>query len=303
MDSHGYGGQDRRRFLQSGTMLLATTLITGVDTLFADKRTSVEKPLLRIALITDAHYADKNPRINRYYRESTEKINAFVKQCKTLDPDFTVELGDLIDSGGDVDLDLETLRTANEVFQKSAGQRHYVLGNHCVETLMKREFMKEVGKENTYYSFDRKGHHFIVLDGCFRKDGTPYGRKNFHWTESSIPEEEIRWLREDLRNTDQPTIVLAHQCLDTEDHYSVANALEVRSILEGSGRVKLVLQGHYHKGRKQTLQGIVYCTLHAMVEGSGSANNAFSFLDIHDDGRFVLNGYFKQSGLEFENHA
>ncbi len=294
--------QDRRRFLQSGSVLLALPLWSNALGLAAEEKPAEDKtlpptPHLRIALLTDIHYADREPRINRYYRESLDKLAVFVIQCQLLKPDFAVELGDMIDSSRQVDDDRKLLQTINAAFQKSATERHYILGNHCVETLTKQEFLDAVGQKDSYYSFDKKGYHFIVLDACFRKDGVPYERNNFVWTDSAISKEELDWLREDLRKSSLPTIVFTHQCLDVGDQYGVSNAEAVRKILEEFGQVKLVLQGHFHRGRQQTLGGIPYGTLSAVVEGTGQANNAFAFLDIHADGRMVMMGYYKQEPL------
>ncbi|MBQ3095282.1 MAG: hypothetical protein IJC53_02445 [Clostridia bacterium] len=44
------------------------------------------------------------------------------------------------------------------------------------------------------------------------------------------------------------------------------NAAEVREILEQSGRVHLVLQGHYHPGTENTHNGIRYTAFPAMCE-------------------------------------
>ncbi len=56
-----------------------------------------------------------------------------------------------------------------------------MLGNHCVYTLIKREFLDGVEQKRSYYSFDSGDFHFVVLDSCFRSDGEPYRRKNFKW--------------------------------------------------------------------------------------------------------------------------
>jgi hypothetical protein len=34
------------------------------------------------------------------------------------------------------------------------GDKHFVLGNHCVHTLTKMEFLKEVEQQESFYSFD-----------------------------------------------------------------------------------------------------------------------------------------------------
>jgi hypothetical protein len=56
-----------------------------------------------------------------------------------------------------------------------------------VDTLHKDEFLGTVEQEKSYYSFDRGGFHFVVLDSCFRSDGQPHGRKNFQGTDANIP--------------------------------------------------------------------------------------------------------------------
>jgi len=112
------------------------------------------------------------------------------------------------------------------------------------------------------------GYHFVVLDACFRSDGEPYGRKNFNWTDSNIPAAEIEWLKGDLEKTTHKTIAFVHQRLDVEGHYGVKNAAEVRRVLEQSGNVLAVFQGHYHRNDLKEIGGIRYCTLVAMVEGA-----------------------------------
>lgn len=254
--------------------------------------------VLRIALLSDIHYAEKEPKINRFYRESPSKLAAAAMEFAKHAPDFLVELGDLIDSVGSVKADKEHLARIHEELAVLANERHYVLGNHCVETLAKEEFLAAVGREKSYYSFDRSGWHFVVLDGCFRGDGVPYGRKNAKWTDTKLPGEEIEWLRADLEATDRPCILFLHQRLDlaNDNAYAVKNADAVRTLLERSGKVRLVLQGHYHKGDYKEIAGIPYCTLTSLVEGTGASNNAFSLLEIDANGAMRLHGFFRQPG-------
>jgi alkaline phosphatase len=133
-----------------------------------------------------------------------------------------------------------------------------------------------------------------VLDACFRSDGIPYGRENFIWTDTFIPEEELEWLEADLKGAKAPTIVLAHQRLDITGDYAVTNAKAVRDILETSGRVLAVLQGHNHLNAYLSINGIHYVTLDAIVEGSGPENGAYGFLELFDDGRLQIRGFRKQ---------
>ena len=99
------------------------------------------------------------------------------------------------------------------------------------------------------------------MDSCFRSDGEPYGRQNFEWTDPDIPAAELEWIRTDLKET----VVFAHQRLDVSNHYDVKNAAEVRKLLEKSGKMLAVFQGHSHKNDYKDMGGIHYCTLVAMV--------------------------------------
>lgn len=282
----------RRAFLVQGTTLV---LATGQCVFGRDASAPDSKLLARIALMTDLHYADKPSAGNRYYRESIPKLEEALAYFQGKQPNFVVELGDLIDAADSPEVEQKYLRTINEKFRNISPRRHYVLGNHCVDTLTKAEFLGEVGQEQSYYSFDHQGWHFIILDACFRTDGMPYGRKNSIWTDANIPEAELDWLREDLKASSRPTIVFAHQRLDVSNHYGVKNCEKVRAILEASEKVEVVFQGHSHKNDYRSIAGIHYCTLAAMVEGSGKEHNAYGLVEIYESGEMVLQGERKQS--------
>ena len=259
-----------------------------------------EQPVqIRAGLVTDLHYADKAAAGTRYYRQSIKKLKEAAAQIKKPALDLAVELGDFVDAADTVKDELGYLRTINSVFTELPGKKHYVLGNHCVHTLTKDEFLSEVGQDKSYYSFDVGGFHFVVLDSCFRSDGEPYGRKNFVWTDPNIPPEEIDWLRADLKETQGRCIVFAHQRLDVDNNYGVKNAGAVRKILEESKKVLAVFQGHSHKNDHKEVAGIHYCTLVAMVEGSGEKNNGYSTMDIFKDGTIRITGFRKQSSYEW----
>ncbi|HUG17871.1 MAG TPA: metallophosphoesterase [Planctomycetaceae bacterium] len=263
---------------------------TSFSSIFADE----QQTKLRVGLVTDLHYADKPPAGSRYYRETLDKLaeagERFVKES----PAFLVELGDFVDAADSVEAELGYLKRINKDFSAICRQRHYVLGNHCVDTLTKREFLDEVEQKQSYYSFDSGDFHFVVLDSCFRSDGEPYGRKNFEWTDPNIPQAEVEWLEADLKATTRPTVVFAHQRLDVGKPYGVKNAPEIRKVLEQSDHILAVFQGHSHKNEHTEINGIHYCTLVAMVEGSGSENNGYSLLEITENGTIKLSGFRKQ---------
>lgn len=260
-----------------------------------------ERPRVRIGMVTDLHYADKPPRGTRFYRESLTKIAEVGEQFQQAKPDFVVELGDLIDSADSLEAEKENLRRIERAIATLPGDKHYVLGNHCVTALTKEEFLAGVGQRKSHYSFDVGGFHFVILDACFRSDGAPYGRGNVDWTDANIPAEQVDWLRADLKSATGKTIVFAHQRLDVANHYGVKNAAQVRKVLEDSGQVLAVFQGHYHKNDLKEIGGIHYCTLVAMIEGTGVENNGYSLLDLLADGTIRLKGFRKQAKYEWKS--
>ena len=177
------------------------------------------------------------------------------------------------------------------------------MGNHDMDSLSKEQFLANVkntkiSSSRKYYSYDVKGLHFIVLDSNYLKDGSDYDHGNFVWTNTNIPQEELAWLTKDLTEAKGQVLVFNHQLLDgAGDHY-VNNAGDVRKILEDSGKVLAVFQGHNHAGGYSLIEGIHYYTLIALVEGSGQENNAYAVVEVQPDNNIVIKGYRKAVSRE-----
>ena len=284
----------RRAFLQNSTMCLAG--FSGLQAADSDA-----KPLFKVGLMTDLHYADKPPTKTRFYREALAKLDEAVEVMNREKPALVVELGDFIDQADSVDREIEWLRAMESHFARLSMPRHYVLGNHCVGTLTKEEFAANTKATGSFESFEAAGVTFVILDSCFRSDGTSYSRKNFDWKDANVPKDELSWLESQLSKASGPVIVLAHQRLDADKAHAVQNAAEVRSLLEKSGKVLAVFQGHSHKNDYQQIAGIHYTTLVAMVEGSGAENSGYTMLDVLADGSLRLNGFRKQVNRDLKH--
>jgi alkaline phosphatase len=196
------------------------------------------------------------------------------------------------------------VKTIDAELRQFKGDRHYVLGNHCIWSLTKEEFADSTGATVKAYSFDQSGFHFVVLDACFRKDGVAYGRKNNDWKDTDIPKEQQEWLAADLAATDTKAIVFVHQRLDVEGDYGVRQQKAVRKTLEESKKVLAVLMGHSHKNDYRQIGGIHYCVLRAVVEGPGDErgekNNAAATLEVFKDGTVKVDGFGQQVGYAWE---
>jgi len=259
----------------------------------------------RFGIVTDSHYADTDLRNNRYYRESTGKMTECVELMNEQKVDFLIELGDFKDQD-DSPIEERTishLRAIEKVFRRFQGPKYHVLGNHDMDSISKDQFQKNItntniGSGSTYYSFNSHGIHFIVLDANYRVDDTAYDHGNFKWTDTYIPQIQLEWLRKDLAAASLPAIIFVHQLLDGRGDPYVNNAEDVRRILQVSGNVLSVFQGHKHEGDYHQISGIHYYTLKAMVDGSGPENNSYATVEVLHDNSIIITGYRKAVSRE-----
>ena len=121
-----------------------------------------EKPLFRFGLIADAQYADKDDRGIRRYREAATKLQECVAELNKHPLHFVVNLGDIIDgngpaSGAELTYILKILNSLR------APVRH-VIGNHCL-AIDRPELLRKLRLKTSYYTFQKSGWRFLVLDG------------------------------------------------------------------------------------------------------------------------------------------
>jgi 3',5'-cyclic AMP phosphodiesterase CpdA len=112
-------------------------------------------------------------------------------------------------------------------------------------------FQEKIREGKTYYSFDHKNWHFIVLDSI--------GIQNGAWM-GAVDDDQLQWLKDDLSNLPPttPVVVQIHMPIltaivqETESATGAANIQTVTSNgkqvydLLKTRNVKLVLQGHTH---------------------------------------------------------
>ncbi len=284
----------RRVFLKSSAASLAVSslscaLRTGSN---AGSRTR------RFGIVTDCHYADAEAAGTRFYRQSPDKLAECVELMNAEKVDFLIELGDFKDQNTPPveQKTLLYLATIEKVFQEFGGPAYHVLGNHDLDSISKGQFLARaentnIDSDRSYYSFDANRLHFVVLDANYRTDGADYDHGNFDWTDANIPPEELSWLRHDLAATEGAAIIFTHQLLDGTGSVYIKNAAQVRQILEGSGKVLAVFQGHHHAGSYAHLAGIHYYTLKALIEGTGTESNSYAIAEVLPDGSITVTGY------------
>ena len=294
----------RRKFLGLAATTTAGMLVSSE--LFAWKS---NKPVLRFGMISDVHYADREPAGNRFYRQSLAKTKEAVDQMNREKLDFAIELGDFkdMDATPNEANTLKYLSDIESVFQQFNGPTYHVLGNHDMDSISKAQFLERVentgiSKSKSYYSFNLTGFHLVVLDGNFTGEGKPYNHGNFHWEDALIPSEETAWLKGDLAQNKLPVIVFIHQMLDDSKNvkHAVRNASEVRQILEQDGNVRCVFQGHVHEERYSLINGIHYYSVNAAVDGDGPENSAYMIVEVYKDGSLKIDGFRRATDREIE---
>ena len=266
-----------------------------------------QAPLLRFGVVTDIHYADTDAAGARSYRESDDKLAECVQVLNAKGAAFLVELGDFKDQdkAPDEARTLKYLEAIESVFAGFTGPRYHVLGNHDMDSLSKTQFLAAAPNTGIVpnaarYSFLSGGVRFLVLDANHKGDGSDYDHGNFDWTDANIDAPQVAWLANTLRASAEPVIVLVHQQLDGTGDYYVKNAAEVRAVLEKSGRVIAVLQGHRHEGAFNTINGIPYFTVRGLVEGAGVWNSAYAIVDVMPDLEVRVWGYRRAETRSFK---
>ena len=262
--------------------------------------TEGKAPLFTAAFFTDMHvYLEK-----KAMQGWTKSLHHALSQPHT--PDFLL-------TGGDLAMDIlsKDKKRADEQYdlffqplQELPVPIHHTIGNHdCLgiyedsgmspsDPLYGREYyLKRFNMDNTYYSYDHKGWHFVHLDTIGFDDRSYRG-----W----IDEKQLAWLEADLRSANKPTVISMHIPLlsnapewgqgttkQVSKSWLVVNAHEVLQLLE-KFPVKLVLAGHLHINERYWFKGIEFANVGA-VSGAwwNGARDGFeegyAWLEFHED--------------------
>ena len=223
---------------------------------------------VRFGVVTDLHYSRREPYGTRYFPQTMDKLKEAMEVFNSSNLDFVIEMGDLKDQDN-VPRREQTITYLDEienVFQSFRGPVYHVLGNHDMDSISKDDFLQHTSNQGdadkkAYYSFAFDNIKFIVLDANYNLDGTPYDKGNFDWTKAYIPEDQIGWLRKELKGNNKPVIIFIHQLLDRFSDYSFRN-------------------------------NIHYWTMKGMIEGNLPDNNSFAVVEIDTQNNIHIDGFY-----------
>lgn len=274
--------QSRREFL--GTVAAGSAgLVVGGSLGCATRVAARPDPLppdegFRFVHLTDIH-CQRRRRGDDGYRACVASVNALRPR-----PDFVLMGGDMAFDGLYTDRDV--FEDQIELFKSISAELempyYECLGNHDLLGLSARRkvpvddpeigsklIMNRLGMERSYYSFDHKGWHFVVLDSMEQVE-RPSGPTYL----GQISEEQLHWLALDLARAEgRPTICVMHiaafnnlaQVWNDFDlpamytRYVIRNTQDLRFVLERHG-VKALLQGHSHRAEDYRYKDVWYLT-------------------------------------------
>jgi hypothetical protein len=190
---------DRREFLKlAGVGSLV--LVTGLDNLANGAEKTPGKDHFIFLQLSDTHWGFSGPEINP---DATGTLKKAIAHVNSLDfhPDFIMFTGDLTHTTDDDKERRKRLAEFREIVkQLKVKTVKFMPGEHDAGLDNGKAFHESFGK--SYYTFDHKGVHFIVLDNVSDAGG-------------SIGDSQLQWLNTELKKLkkDSPIVIFTHRPL------------------------------------------------------------------------------------------
>lgn len=137
---------NRRSFIKS-SVLVGTTIVLPLDVFSITPK----KETIAFGLIADVH--------KDVMHDADRRLQEFIDRASQKNLDFILQLGDFCRP-------YNHNKDFLNIFDSYKGDKFHVLGNHDMDGGFSREQTRAYwNMPENYYSFDKKGIHFIVLDG------------------------------------------------------------------------------------------------------------------------------------------
>jgi 3',5'-cyclic AMP phosphodiesterase CpdA len=252
---------------------------------------------VRLAFISDVHFGPRayhQGKLRKLTDLAPELTRAFVTRMNEVErPDLVINLGDVIEDESR-DSDLRAYGEFVEILGGLDAAVRHVAGNHDQINLSPddlRTLWRHSGE--LHYGYDFGGLHFLVLCTQEIKDRAVH-----------LPPEQLAFAEADLSKTSLPTIVLMHhpvseQRVEGNRWFERAPHLcrvvergALRKVLEASGKVIGVFNGHVHWNHFDVISGIPYVTVQSLTENldedaPGRPARAYVVCDV-DDRRLTI---------------
>ncbi|MGI8605316.1 MAG: metallophosphoesterase [Verrucomicrobiales bacterium] len=276
-----------------------------------------DQPHLRFGVIADCQYADQevDPKLNRHYRLSPQKLSEAVEHLNLSSLDFVVNVGDTIDRR------FQSFEKVLPIFRALRMQCYHVLGNHDFDVAedVKAIVARRLGIEgSTYFAWNRKGWRFVVLDGnevslFAHPRASPAYLESEKYYQSiggkaptyngAVGAGQLRWLRGQLeasRLHHERVIVFCHYPVFPENHHNLWNASELLKLISPFNDVVAAwMNGHNHGGNYGVKDGIHFVNFKGMVD---TTENCWAEVAVFAD-RLEITGYAREPSRDLETKS
>lgn len=299
----------RRELLRNIGLTAGAVALSGASAVASAAGTGKRKRILRLAHITDVHIRPEYDAPGRF-----KKCMDAIKKDK---PDFFLNGGDTIYAADYKHISRERVNEQWKIWQDCRNEIkeyevHSCLGNHDMwwaapdkqdSMYGKDHVVKQLGIPNRYYSFDKKGWHFIILDSNNKNAG-------------SLDDEQRNWLENDLAKlaAKTPVLLLSHYPLLAACTHLDGGGMHtdykylVNLFVQHKDKIKTCVSGHIHLQDKVVYNDVQYfCNgaLSGFWWEDGDKNSAgkcyylqtppgYAIIDLYDDGS-VSNQYIQHS--------
>lgn len=203
-------------------------------------------PLVFVQL-SDVHFAFNAEEFSQAFIDRTmivppqPVLDALIAEINTLSPDFIILTGDIVADATRPPVGLVTTwmkYIANEIAPRLGAPFFTCVGNHDIRVrdrvAAKRLYEQHFGP--TYYSFNVKGVHFIVLDPYMIIEGRLV---------RSFSAEQVAWLARNLEHVppNVPVVVFCHE--PTSDWAPTPETAAVLTLVEEAS-ITALITGHWH---------------------------------------------------------
>ena len=236
---------------------------------------------MRIGLFTDCHYCNREALGGeRHPALGFERIEKELLNFKGMGVDLVICLGDLVDDCFNEKDNIEMIRKISSMIRSYGMDFYCLMGNHDYQNFTRDEFNFLTDGAYPPFTLETKKSILIFLDCNYEDSGEIYHKGSVDWVNTRLPDDQMARLKKCLQESrEKKAYIFSHQNIDRDVDacHIVHNAHKIRELLSDSGNVEAVIQGHFHKGHLNEIDGIRYITLPSVC---GPDAKFFEIMDI-----------------------
>ncbi|MDP1845610.1 MAG: metallophosphoesterase [Candidatus Moranbacteria bacterium] len=256
---------------------------------------------LKIGFVTDlhvrSHSLENGTRVLKQF--FTNGINYFIEKMNSdFSPNFILANGDMIEgTGRSSEIGKEELSLVKKLFDRISIKKYWVVGNHDLRSVDKKQWQKSLETDYLHKSFDAGDYRIIILDSNFNSKDEDVDPETYN-TRGRISDKEMDWLQKELESAEKPVIIFMHHppLWDTEVAPNGRFPGNARSLQEifSKNHVLAVFAGHLEDLYVDEIDGVKYYILPGFVKNK-KYQKTFSAITVKDreiavDMSYLTNG-------------